>query len=74
MRHSSCTLFLVPLTIPLILIGFIWAVGSLDQAPQWGGEDDALVQEVVVETSEAAGGGTRAGGDKLKETAEALYK
>jgi len=74
MRHSSWTLFLVPLSIPLVLLGFFWAIGSLDQRPGWGGEAHGVVQGLVTATAEADGGGARAGEGIVEGKAEALQK
>ena len=74
MRHSSWTLFLVPLTLPLVLIFFPWAMRSLDQLPSWGEQPQELVQEVRSVDLEDPKGGSGTGEEATPKPTEALFK
>jgi hypothetical protein len=65
---------LVPLSIPLVLLGFFWAIGSLDQTPEWGEKTQGVVPEVAVGSPEADGAGTGNGDGIVQGKVEALHK
>ena len=74
MRHSSWTLFLVPLALPLVLICFPVALKSLDSVDPAQGVQTELVQQPASLEAPAvtySGGGSD---DGMNQRSDALYR
>jgi hypothetical protein len=74
MRHSSWTLFLVPLALPLVLLCFPGSLKQVNQSPAETGAAVELAQESAVPSLTPAGATTGSLDETTSEHSESLYK
>ena len=74
MRHSSWTLFLVPLALPLVLMAFPGQMRQANQRPAETGVAVELVQETTAPSSALQGASSGSLEDTATEPSESLFK
>jgi hypothetical protein len=74
MRHSSWTLFLVPLALPLVLFCFPGAARQVDQTPAPTVEVQEVVQEAALSTNNVLGASSGSMEEGIIERPEAYFK
>ena len=74
MRHSSWTLFLVPLALPLVLFCFPGAARQVDQTPVPPVEVQEVVQEAALSTNTVLGAGSGSLEESIIERSETFFK
>jgi hypothetical protein len=74
MRHSSWTLFLVPLTLPLVFLCIPGSTKPTDQTDPGAGTAFQSLQEENLSRLEIPGLSLGSGEDASREISEALFK
>ena len=74
MRHSSWTLFLVPLALPLVLFCFPGTARQVDQTPAPLAEVQEVVQETAVSPNIVLGASSGSLEEGIIERPEAYFK
>ena len=74
MRHSSWTLFLVPLALPLVLLCFPGSLRQVDQSPAETGVAVELAQELATPSLTPPGATAGSPDETSSEPSESLYR
>lgn len=74
MRHSSWTLFLVPLALPLVLLCFPGQLKRVNQGPAPTGVVVELAQEPATPSLNVSGASSGSPEETLTEKSESLFK
>ena len=74
MKHSSWTLFLVPLTLPLALLFLPRSINSADRSGPSAGTSHEVIQELSLPNLEEIGPIQGSGDARSGEDSEALFK
>ncbi len=74
MRHSSWTLFLVPLALPLVFLCIPGSMKSMDRSDPSAGESYERLQEEIPSSLEVTGLTLGSGENVSGETSEAFFK